>query len=191
MFDAATVTSALLSIGALACAFSGESDPPVSYPGGNGSAEPAPLPGAKPPLLESASVVDVLAAVREPGMRAVVLNVWATWCMPCREEFPELLRIRRMYEERGVRVLFVSADFATERARVEAYLGAQGVDFKTFLKAGPIDPFIAGFDRRWNGIPPATFIFDRKGRRRESILGRAPRVKIEYMLHEILGGDGR
>jgi thiol-disulfide isomerase/thioredoxin len=63
------------------------------------------------PALESATAERILMKVREPGATAVVMNIWATWCIPCREEFPDLMRVRREYERRGLRVVLVSADF--------------------------------------------------------------------------------
>ena len=70
-------------------------------------------PGSAAPLIR-ASAADVLAAVKAPGAHMVVVNVWATWCIPCREEMPDLLRLRRAYAERGLRLILVSGDFASD-----------------------------------------------------------------------------
>ena len=48
------------------------------------------------------------AAAAEGG--PVLLNVWATWCIPCQREFPELQRLHEQYGGRGLRVLAVSVD---------------------------------------------------------------------------------
>src|SRR5262245_33255733 len=88
------------------------------------SAEDRPAPA--PPV--PASATEILAAVRAPGAAGTLVNMWATWCVPCREEFPDLLRLRSAYRERGLRVLLVSGDFDSERPQVEAFLREQGVD---------------------------------------------------------------
>jgi len=111
------------------------------------------------------SLEQVTLAVKEPGARLVVLNVWATWCIPCREEFPDLMRIHREYRDRGVRLMLVSADFDTELPAVRQFLAAQGVDFPTFIKNDQDMRFIDGLEPRWTGALPATFLYDGAGRK--------------------------
>src|SRR5512132_453152 len=67
----------------------------------------AAAPGPAPVVLPASSQ-RVRDAARVPGARAVVLNAWATWCAPCREEFPDLVRLERTYRDRGVRVVLLS-----------------------------------------------------------------------------------
>src|SRR6266516_5714090 len=109
--------------------------------GGAGRAER----GASPPLV-TANAGGVLGAVREPGARAVLVNVWATWCQPCREEFPDLMRVARENRARGLRLMLVSADFDDAHGQVRAFLAREGVDFPSYLKAGDDMKFIEALD---------------------------------------------
>jgi len=111
-----------------------------------------------------ATAADVLAEVRSARGSVVVVNVWATWCVPCREEFPDLLKLQREFRSRGMRLILVSADLASQRAQVERFLGDQGVGGRTFAKAQADQEFIDGLERRWSGALPATLLFDRRGR---------------------------
>ncbi|HXM77534.1 MAG TPA: TlpA disulfide reductase family protein, partial [Thermoanaerobaculia bacterium] len=52
--------------------------------------------------LDSAGLRELLAAQKG---RVVLVNFWATWCVPCREEFPDLVRLQRDLAPRGLRVL--------------------------------------------------------------------------------------
>jgi thiol-disulfide isomerase/thioredoxin len=148
-------------------------------------ARPAAPPGPAP-ALTPASAAEVLRAVRAPGARAVLVNVWATWCLPCREEMPDLLRLRRDYAERGVRLILVSGDFSGDAGEAAAFLGEQGVDFPTYLKKGPDMEFIDAFDPKWSGALPATFIYDADGHLRHSIHGVASYDQLEEKLRNVL-----
>jgi thiol-disulfide isomerase/thioredoxin len=115
--------------------------------------------------IDPVTASDVLAEVRAERGSVVLVNVWATWCVPCREEFPDLLRLQRELAGRGLRLLLVSADLASQRPQVEEFLRGAGVGFRTFLKAQPDEKFIDGLDASWSGALPATILFDRSGRK--------------------------
>lgn len=88
----------------------------------------------------------------------VVVNVWATWCRPCVEEFPEILEFAEQH--RGeVRVMLISADFASRRELVEKFLRERGVGFVTYLKQGSDQEFVEVLWPQWSGALPATFVF--------------------------------
>ncbi len=122
-----------------------------------------PRPPTTEPTLLPASAAQVLEAVRAPGARAVLVNVWATWCQPCVEEFPDLVRLHRAYQDRGLRLVLVSADFEEQREPVIAFLKRQGVSFPSYLKDQKDEAFIDGLDPRWSGALPASFVFDDRG----------------------------
>jgi len=90
----------------------------------------------------------------------VLVNIWATWCMPCREEFPEIVRLYRDYRDRGLDVVFVSGDLEGDTSQVLDFLAEQGVDFTSYLKVGKDMEFIDTFYPEWSGLLPATFIYD-------------------------------
>jgi len=115
--------------------------------------------------LQPATAADVLAEVFSDAGSVVLVNVWATWCIPCRQEFPDLLRLRRELGGKGFHLVLVSADLAGQRPQVEAFLRQSGVDFPTFVKAQADQEFIDGLEERWSGALPVTLLFDRHGRR--------------------------
>jgi len=149
--------------------------------------------GAKPAVSapDSVSPADapaVLAAVRAPGAKAVVLNVWATWCEPCREEFPDLVRLGHEYESKGVRLVLVSGDFDSQKPAVTKFLADQGVDFATYIKSGDDMQFINGLNPKWTGALPATFVYDGHGRLRDFWEGKASYAKMAERLRRVLEG---
>jgi thiol-disulfide isomerase/thioredoxin len=104
--------------------------------------------------------------IGESKGRVVLVNFWATWCVPCVEEFPDLLKVRERYRHKGLDVLFVSADDPKHADReVIAFLKRLEVDFTTYIKqTKDDDSFINAVSPKWSGALPATFIFDRKGK---------------------------
>lgn len=114
--------------------------------------------------LEPVEAAGLAAVVRAPGARATLVNVWASWCQPCREEFPDLLRVAREWEDRGFRLVFVSADFAEDVPNARQFLAEQGVGWTTYLKTGDDMQFIDTLDPRWSGALPGSFLYDSSGR---------------------------
>jgi len=92
------------------------------------------------PVPSPAEAAAILAEVKRPGAAAVLVNVWATWCAPCRE------------------------DFAGGEEETRKFLSSQGVDFPTFMRTGKDEAFVDGLESRWTGAIPATFVYDGGGK---------------------------
>jgi thiol-disulfide isomerase/thioredoxin len=132
---------------------------------------PAAAPAA--PAVVDGDAAAVLAAVKAPGARAVLVNMWATWCDACRDELPALERFYRENRGRGLRLVMVSVDDAEQRAEVAQVIAgfspppAAGTRddgmLRAFIKKGDDTAFIDAIDRRWTGALPATFLFDDRG----------------------------
>jgi thiol-disulfide isomerase/thioredoxin len=146
--------------------------------------------GAEPPPLTEADAERVLEEVNEPGAEVVLVNVWATWCAPCIEEMPDLLRLRREFREQGLRLILVSADFESARKQVRERLAGLGVDFETFRRAGKDMEFINALDERWSGALPASFVYDGEGRLRHFEQGRASYDEFRKLILDVMDGDG-
>jgi thiol-disulfide isomerase/thioredoxin len=146
---------------------------------------------SEPPPLTTATAERVLEEARRPGARAVLVNVWASWCVPCREEFPDLVRLGRTYRDRGLRLVLVSANFPDEVGDARRFLAAQGVDFPCFIKAGDDMRFIDGLEPRWSGAIPATLLYDGQGRKLRFWEGRQSYETFERAVLEALQPEGR
>ena len=116
---------------------------------------PAPL------VAITASEVQALAA--RPGARATLVNVWATWCPPCREEFPGLVRVGEKRRGEGLRLVFVSVDPEDQLPVVRKFLAARGVADTAYIVTGDPMVFINTLNPRWTGALPATFVYNGRG----------------------------
>ncbi len=105
------------------------------------------------------------AIAAEKG-HVVVVNFWATWCVPCMAEFPALVKFNRRYKSRGVVVMAVSADQRRDvPTKVQPFLVRQKAFFPAFLEqADDPEDFINAFDPSWQGELPRTLVYDKHGR---------------------------
>jgi thiol-disulfide isomerase/thioredoxin len=102
--------------------------------------------------------------VTRPGARATLVNVWATWCEPCRQEFPALLGVAAARQDRGLRLVLISADFADQLPAVRSFLLAHGVRDTSYIETGEPMAFINALHPEWSGALPATLVYDAGGR---------------------------
>ncbi|HOM98885.1 MAG TPA: TlpA disulfide reductase family protein [Acidobacteriota bacterium] len=138
-------------------------------------------------LLHPVDEVTLPKIIAEQRGRVVVVNFWATWCGPCREEFPELVDLGRKYMDRGVVLITVSMDEPQDEEAAEAFLEAQGVDDFAYIRAFlDFERFVNAVDPEWIGVLPATFVFDREGRLRFRHYGEAGRTELETEIQELL-----
>jgi len=99
---------------------------------------------------------------RYKGKKAILINIWATWCGPCVEEFPHIVTLGEKYSDR-LKVIFISADFAEDRQRAIQFLKEQGVSYTTYFKSGKDQPFIEALSDEWSGALPFTKLLAKDG----------------------------
>ncbi len=106
--------------------------------------------------------------------KALLINVWATWCGPCVEEFPDLVRLADEMKNENIDFVGVSGDdFDDELSKVIPFISREKALFKFYIaKLEGEDKFIEAFDRKWGGGIPATFIYDSHGQKRGFLLGK-------------------
>ncbi len=145
--------------------------------------EPKNLPPVTP-----ATGQDVNRATRNSHAKAVLVNLWASWCGPCREEFPDLVRLQRDYEPRGLKVVFVSWD---DNAQIAAkFLAKQGVSSASFIKADSQNDqeFLTGIEPRLSGAIPATLIYDGSGKLCDFWEGAVTYETFKQKVESVMGG---
>jgi cytochrome c biogenesis protein CcmG, thiol:disulfide interchange protein DsbE len=123
-------------------------------------------PGALMPEYVAQTLEGGVLSLSELRGDPVVLNFWATWCVPCREEFPVLSELQSRLGPSGLRVLGVSLDGQASADDLRHFAQSNGLDY-TVLH----DPEMAAQDVF--GVPPipGSFVFDREGRLVFSAIG--------------------
>ena len=89
----------------------------------------------------------------------VVVNFWATWCAPCKDEFPDLQKTWRMYRNRPFELVTVSISYPDEEKGVRRFLESQHATSRNML-SDTMDPYelMGAFDPEWNGSVPYSMI---------------------------------
>ena len=144
----------------------------------------------KDQYLIPATAEEILKNVKNADARVVLVNVWATWCQPCVEEFPDLMAVYQEYKDQGLKLVFISADFEGQTDSAIAFLKAQGVDFPSYLKLSSDRAFINTLDPNWPGAIPATWLYDSEGNKRYFWLGKTSREQFEKKIRDVLMEGG-
>jgi thiol-disulfide isomerase/thioredoxin len=99
--------------------------------------------------------------------QVVVVNFWATWCGPCKEEMPSLARLAKDYADRGVKVVPISVDRLEDGAAARDFLKTHGgLPFYN----DPEYRVVFGLNPRPDGIP-TTVIYDKTGKEQARLSG--------------------
>jgi peroxiredoxin len=122
------------------------------------------------------------------GKQVILLNFWATWCVPCLGEMPELEKLHQRYRDQGLLVVGVSMDGPESVANVQPTVRRYGLTY----------PILLDEETRVVGVynprrdAPFSVLIDRQGRIVQRFVGYAPgdEVKLEESIRPLLdAGD--
>ncbi|HYJ47093.1 MAG TPA: TlpA disulfide reductase family protein [Pyrinomonadaceae bacterium] len=153
------------------------------------NAEKAPPATALKPLeIDIDGLRKILRRDRAQPSRPLLLNFWATWCDPCREEFPDLLKVEADYRQRGLEFVAVSFDFAedVEKAVPEFLRGVKADLTPYWLNLPDPEPAIRMVDPAWTGGIPTTFLFDAQGKLVFKHTGRVKATELREAIDKVL-----
>jgi thiol-disulfide isomerase/thioredoxin len=162
-----------------------ESSADISQESETTAVEPAP-PEATPVVDASPTPDITLSDIDGDGLKAaiaahagnvVLVDMWATWCIPCREKFPHVVELHRTHAGDGLTVISLSIDEPGEREAVLTFLTEQNAAFENFLGTyGLGTEATEAFE--YGGEVPFYKLYDRKGALRYQFSGD-PRDGIE------------
>ena len=131
---------------------------------------------AKPVGLDLVTAAELKTLVQNRGSDKILfINFWATWCVPCLEEFPEIENMVRMYNERQVQFVTVSINSPDEQKLVLGFLKKQYAFNRNLLlnSTDAADAVAAFGGSDWKGAVPYTAIIDTQGKITYSTQGGA------------------
>jgi len=112
--------------------------------------------------------------------RVLLINIWATWCVPCKEEFPDLIKILDQYNEQ-IELIGISIDFPDEvESKIIPFLNELQPNFLNYVnRENDTENFINNLNPKWSGAIPATFFYDADGKQFLFYEGRMSFKEIE------------
>ena len=122
---------------------------------------------------------DSLASEQLHG-RVVLVNFWATWCLPCRVEMPLLQRMRQRYRGQGFELVGFSVDRGSKEG-VRAFLRDRGITYPVSVVDGDVE-------RAFGSVRgyPTSFLIDRRGVVRHAVIGPLAPVSLELAVRRLL-----
>lgn len=139
----------------------------------------------------------VVEPIKTDGLKSLVtqqrqgpllINFWATFCDPCRDEFPDLVKIDQEYRPQSLQFVTVSLDDLSDiKTSVPKFLDDMKATGPAYLldDVDP-EPAIKLMDPRWSGALPATFLFNDKGEIVYKHIGRVDATELRSEIDKLL-----
>jgi thiol-disulfide isomerase/thioredoxin len=119
--------------------------------------------------------------------KVLLVDFWATWCVPCRAEMPQLVKLSERLRPRGLDFITVSADEPEHEADAFKMLMQNSVAAPFYvIKVPDTDKFYDAVDPKWGGVMPGMFVYDRSGKRVRTFFGETPVKDIEAAALKLL-----
>lgn len=143
------------------------------------TAKPVATPAIKVTQVDDVGVKKILAPKNKP----LLVNFWATWCDPCREEFPELVELDHEYKGKIDFITISLDDVEDIRTTVPKFLGEMKAEMPAYLlRTTNESAVIESISKDWRGGMPFTALFDTKG---NLVYFREGKVVLETMRSEL------
>ena len=149
--------------------------------------QPAKAP-AKPVVVSAIDNDALKQIITEQRERPLLVNFWATWCDPCRDEFPDLVKIDKEYRPQSLDFVTISLDdFSDIKTEVPKFLGEMKATMPAYLlNVMDPEPAITMIDPKWSGSLPATFLYNSKGEVVYKHLGRVDASELRAAIDKLV-----
>jgi thiol-disulfide isomerase/thioredoxin len=145
---------------------------------------------AKPPAPRELTQIDLAGynkLLADHKGKPLLVTFWATWCEPCRDEFPIINQIARDYASKGLVVLGVDMDDDSAVNLIQHFLDRNKPIFPSVRKKmGHEDAFVNGVDPQWHDEMPANFFYAADGRLLGFMIGGHQRPDFDKIINGIL-----
>src|ERR1700720_4194723 len=128
--------------------------------------------------------------VQEHHGKPLLMTFWATWCEPCRDEYPMLNELAKEYGPKGLQVVGVNFDDEGDLILMRRFIARYKPVFPNYRKKhGDEAGFTQAVWPQWNGALPASFLYDKDGSQVGRVLGAGTRETYEAAIRQLLAGS--
>src|SRR4051812_28039498 len=141
-----------------------------------------------PPAAKVIDAEGLQALLKRDGTHPLLVNYWATWCDPCRDEFPDLVKIDTDYRSKGLDFIAVTLDDPVDlKTAVPNFLRLMKAKMPVYLlDVSDPEPAINAVDPKWGGSLPATFLYNNKGEVVYKHFGRFKTAELRAAIEKLL-----
>jgi thiol-disulfide isomerase/thioredoxin len=146
------------------------------------------------PVVEPINAEALKNLLTQQRERPLLINFWATYCDPCRDEFPDLVKIDKDYRPQSLEFITVSLDDMSDiKTAVPKFLEEMKATMPAYLlNDNDPEPAIKLMDPRWQGALPATFLYNAKGEVVYKHFGRVDTAELRNEIDKLVKkGDGQ
>jgi thiol-disulfide isomerase/thioredoxin len=120
---------------------------------------------AAPTSVEPIDLAGLKGLISKPKAKPLLVNFWATYCDPCRDEFPDLVKVDTDFRPKALDFVTVSLDDVGDiKTKVPQFLAQMKATMPAYLlDVSDPEPAINAVDPKWQGDLPATFLYNEKG----------------------------
>jgi thiol-disulfide isomerase/thioredoxin len=142
-------------------------------------------PSAKDPeLIDIQGYQKILEQYRG---KPLLVTFWATWCEPCRDEYPMLNALAKQYSPQGLKVVGIDLDQDGDLILMRRFLARYKPIFPNYRKKkGDEDSFSQGVMTGWNGAIPASFFYAKDGKQIGHLVGASNQDTYEAAIRTLL-----
>ncbi len=134
--------------------------------------------------VDEAGYTKLIAAAKG---QVVLVNFWATYCVPCRKEMPQMVALAAKLRAQGLQFVTISADEPEQVKDAAAFLDKVQAPAPVYVrKAKDDDKFVAAIDSKWSGALPASFLYDRTGKKVRAFFGEVKMAELEAAIKKLL-----
>lgn len=143
---------------------------------------------ARKPVVAAINTEALKGLLKEERQRPLLVNFWATWCDPCRDEFPDLVKIDTEYRPGLLDFVTISLDdFSDIETEVPKFLVSMKARMPAYLlNVSDPEPAINAVDPKWQGDLPATFLYNEKGEVVYKHFGRVDTAELREAIEKLI-----
>jgi thiol-disulfide isomerase/thioredoxin len=135
--------------------------------------------------LQDTDLDGLLKAVAEHKGKVVVIDVWANFCVPCKEKFPHMVKLANDYKGKGVVFISLTIDEPEDKDKALAFLQKNNAWFQNFFLKDRDKNEKPGDEKLYHSAPPIVHVWDQTGKKVKTYEGKKEAAQLDGLLEEL------